>query len=114
MRLRMPPGSASCISEGGYFILKSICYGDGGTATDLVLGLTARGREQGVLQNLRSPSTRERLSAGVDLTRWTGAIALAVAIAIAYFLAARLSLAMLTKPDGVAVFWPAAGVAAGV
>ncbi len=41
-------------------------------------------------------------------------IALAVAVGIAYFLAARLSLALLTKPEGVAVFWPAAGVAAGV
>ena len=67
-----------------------------------------------MLQNLRSVSTRERLSSGVDLTRWVGLIALAVAIGIAYFLAARLSLALLTKPDGVAVFWPAAGVAAGV
>src|SRR5579859_7658083 len=45
---------------------------------------------------------------------WLGATGLAVAVAIAYFLAARLSLALLTKPDGVAVFWPAAGVAAGV
>src|SRR5215469_9056613 len=35
------------------------------------------------------------------------------AVAIAYFLAARLSLALLQKPDGVAVFWPAAGVASG-
>jgi PAS domain S-box-containing protein len=41
-------------------------------------------------------------------------IVLALGIAIAYFLAARLSLALLTKPDGVAVFWPAAGVASGV
>jgi PAS domain S-box-containing protein len=31
----------------------------------------------------------------------------------AYFLSARLSLALLGKPDGVAVFWPAAGVASG-
>jgi PAS domain S-box-containing protein len=29
-------------------------------------------------------------------------------------MAARLSLALLTKPDGVAVFWPAAGVSAGM
>src|SRR6516225_4227836 len=36
------------------------------------------------------------------------------AVAIAYFLAARLSLALLAKPDGVAVFWPAAGVASGI
>jgi len=31
-----------------------------------------------------------------------------------YLVAARLSLALLTKPDGVAVFWPAAGIAAGI
>jgi PAS domain S-box-containing protein len=37
-----------------------------------------------------------------------------LAVAVAYFLAARLSLALLEKPDGVAVFWPAAGVASGV
>jgi PAS domain S-box-containing protein len=43
-----------------------------------------------------------------------GALGLAVAIGIAYFLAARLSLALLAKPDGVAVFWPAAGVSSGV
>src|SRR6516162_6270823 len=39
---------------------------------------------------------------------------LTVAVGIAYFLSARLSLFLLTKPDGVAVFWPAAGVASGV
>jgi len=39
---------------------------------------------------------------------------LAVAVGIVYFVAARLSLALLTKPEGVAVFWPAAGVSAGV
>jgi integral membrane sensor domain MASE1 len=37
---------------------------------------------------------------------------LAAIVGIVYFLAAKLSLALLT-PDGVAVFWPAAGVAAG-
>ena len=40
-------------------------------------------------------------------------IAVAGAVGFAYFLAARLSLALLMKPDGVAVFWPAAGVASG-
>ena len=40
-------------------------------------------------------------------------VAATVAVAIAYFLSARLSLALLAKPDGVAVFWPAAGVASG-
>src|SRR4029453_5571427 len=52
-------------------------------------------------------------SASIDLTRWVGPIGLAVAVGIVYFVAARLSLALLTKPEGVAVFWPAAGVSAG-
>src|SRR3954467_10060768 len=37
---------------------------------------------------------------------------LAVVVGGIYILSAKLSLALLT-PDGVAVFWPAAGVAAG-
>jgi PAS domain S-box-containing protein len=41
-------------------------------------------------------------------------IALAVAVCVAYFLAARLSLFLQTQPDGVAVFWPAAGVSSGI
>src|SRR5260370_32762004 len=45
---------------------------------------------------------------------WIGAIGLAFAVGIAYFLAAHLSLALLAEPDGVAVFWPAAGVSSGV
>ena len=46
--------------------------------------------------------------------QWARLIGLAVAVGVAYFLSARLSLLLLTKPDGVAVFWPASGVAAGV
>lgn len=34
-------------------------------------------------------------------------------MAVAYFLAAQLSLGLLLKPDGVAVFWPAAGISSG-
>ncbi len=41
------------------------------------------------------------------------AVALAVVVGCAYFLAARLGLALLTEAEGVAVFWPASGVAAG-
>jgi signal transduction histidine kinase len=67
-----------------------------------------RGKEYGV-QKLR----QHELSAGIDLTRWVGVLGLAVAVGVVYFLAARLSLALLTKPEGVAVFWPAAGIAAG-
>jgi signal transduction histidine kinase len=65
-----------------------------------------------VRQNL-SRQVQHELSTGIDLARWTGSIGLAVAVGSVYFLAARLSLALLTKPEGVAVFWPAAGVSAG-
>jgi two-component sensor histidine kinase len=56
-----------------------------------------------------------QLSAIVTSRRqWVSSSGLAIAVGVAYFLAARLSLALLTKPDGVAVFWPAAGLASGV
>jgi len=42
----------------------------------------------------------------------TGAIVLGLAIGGAYFMAARLGLVFLAKP-GLAVFWPAAGIAVG-
>jgi len=45
---------------------------------------------------------------------WAMSLGLAVAVGIIYFLAARLSLALISRPDGVAVFWPAAGVSSGV
>ena len=54
------------------------------------------------------------LPAGFDLTPWAGPLGLAVGVGVVYFLAARLSLALLSKHEGVAVFWPAAGVSAGV
>jgi integral membrane sensor domain MASE1 len=41
-------------------------------------------------------------------------VVLIVGVAAAYFVAARLSLALLEPADGVAVFWPAAGVASGI
>jgi integral membrane sensor domain MASE1 len=37
-----------------------------------------------------------------------------VVVAIGYFLAARLGLGLLSELEGVAVFWPASGVAAGI
>src|ERR1700719_1869494 len=52
-----------------------------------------------------------RPSAGA--AAWVFSAAGAVAIAVAYFLAAKLSLALLEEVDGVAVFWPAAGIASG-
>ena len=44
---------------------------------------------------------------------WNGSIGLGIAVGVAYLLTAHLSLSLLTKPDCVAVFWPAAGIATG-
>lgn len=44
---------------------------------------------------------------------WIGALGLAAVVGCAYFVAARIGLAFLTKAEGVAVFWPASGLAAG-
>jgi PAS domain S-box-containing protein len=66
-----------------------------------------------MLQNLRH-QVQGRLTAVGLVQRWAGPCAFAAAIGVTYFLAARLSLALLTEPDGVAVFWPAAGIAAGI
>jgi integral membrane sensor domain MASE1 len=45
---------------------------------------------------------------------WIATLGAAGGIAIAYFLVARLGLTLLSAPSDVAVFWPAAGVAAGI
>ena len=66
-----------------------------------------------MLQNLRKRVLDEGSAAADIGQRWAGSTWLAGVTAVAYFLAAQLSLLLLTKPDGVAVFWPAAGVAAG-
>jgi len=46
-------------------------------------------------------------------SRYIAWLGLAITIGVTYFFAAWLSLGLLTKPDGVAVFWPAAGLASG-
>src|ERR1700720_1056585 len=66
-----------------------------------------------MLRDLQKQGER-RLSLSDEPVQWAGSVALAIAVAIAYFLAARLSFFLVTKPDDVAAFWPAAGVAAGV
>ena len=56
---------------------------------------------------------RRKLNAHHVTGRWVGGVGLAVAVGAAYFLAAQLSLGLLLQPDGVAVFWPAAGISSG-
>ena len=53
------------------------------------------------------------ISARLPLASEAGVV-LTVAVAVAYFVVARLSLALLEPADGVAVFWPAAGLASGI
>ncbi len=65
-----------------------------------------------MLQNLSQEV--HRVTRADPTLPWTGTIGLAIAVGIAYFVAAQLGLALLAKPDGVAVFWPAAGVSSGV
>jgi signal transduction histidine kinase len=67
-----------------------------------------------MLHNLREGGWFQRFTAEGPTPRWARSIGLTAAVGIAYFLAARLSLFLVTEPDGVAVFWPAAGIAAGV
>ncbi|MGE5772058.1 MAG: ATP-binding protein [Hyphomicrobiales bacterium] len=67
-----------------------------------------------MLQNLQEQVQRQLPPAANPTRRWVGPIGLTIAVGIAYFLAAQLSLVLLTKPNDVAVFWPAAGVAAGI
>src|SRR2546429_2344348 len=63
-----------------------------------------------MLQISQAPAER---SDAVELVwRWMSLSWLAVVVGGIYILSAKVSLALLT-PDGVAVFWPAAGVAAG-
>ena len=45
---------------------------------------------------------------------WMAVVGGAIAVGVVYFLTARLGLALLASPSDVAVFWPAAGVAAGI
>jgi PAS domain S-box-containing protein len=63
-----------------------------------------------MLQNL--PEQSRRSDAPNAAQRWMSWSWLAVVVGGLYILAAKLSLSLLT-PDGVAVFWPAAGISAG-
>jgi MASE1. len=52
-------------------------------------------------------SARRPLASGAGVITTLG-------VALAFFVAGRLSLALLEQADGVAVFWPASGVASGI
>jgi PAS domain S-box-containing protein len=52
-------------------------------------------------------------SSGANTWLWISPVGLTISIGAAYFVAAQFSLALLAKPDGLAVFWPGSGLAAG-
>jgi PAS domain S-box-containing protein len=56
----------------------------------------------------------QRNAQGLAGRRWSEAVTTGLLTAGAYFLAARLSLVLLAELEGVAVFWPASGVAVGI
>ena len=62
------------------------------------------------MQNLRVQARRS--DAADPARRWMSSVWLAIVVGCVYLLSAKMSLSLLTA-DGVAVFWPAAGVAAG-
>jgi signal transduction histidine kinase len=65
---------------------------------------------------VRMLSRDQRKRSGVkDITKlWARGIGLAAAVGLAYFLAADLSVRLILEPEGVAVFWPAAGISSGI
>jgi signal transduction histidine kinase len=66
-----------------------------------------------MLQGLPAHGRLQRSTA--DLTRqWVGGIGLAAAVGVGYFLAAAFSVRLVLEPEGVAVFWPAAGLSSGL
>jgi signal transduction histidine kinase len=59
--------------------------------------------------------SQRRPSSADDLVqRWVRSIGLAAAVGLGYFLAADVSVRLILKPEGVAVFWPAAGISSGL
>src|SRR5215470_8045099 len=54
-----------------------------------------------------------RSAADDPMLRWVGAIGLAAAVGVAYFLVAHGSVGLVLESTGVAVFWPAAGLTSG-
>jgi PAS domain S-box-containing protein len=71
------------------------------------------GRIKDGMSNLRQQTRTWRAFLQSISSRYIASLGLTMALGVTYFFAARLSLSLLTKPDGVAVFWPAAGLASG-
>jgi signal transduction histidine kinase len=67
-----------------------------------------------MLERLLGYGQRRQSAADSFTLGWAGRIGLAAAVGLAYFLAARLAVLLPAEPEGVAVFWPAAGISSGI
>ena len=65
-------------------------------------------------EGLLAEGQRKYFAVGDLARQWVGGIGLAAAVGAGYFLAAHFSVRLLMKPEGVAVFWPAAGLSSGL
>lgn len=68
-----------------------------------------------MLESLPQQALRSRIESdwGEMAQPWLRGIGLAAVVGIAYYLAGRLGVSLILKPEGVAVFWPAAGISLG-
>ena len=64
--------------------------------------------------NSLTAGQHQELPADDVIRQWVKGTGLAVAIGLAYFVAADFSVRLLVEPEGVAVFWPAAGISSGI
>ena len=65
-------------------------------------------------EDLLAYGQRKQFAAGDLARQWVRGIGLAAAVGVSYFLAAAFSVRFILEPEGVAVFWPAAGLSSGL
>jgi signal transduction histidine kinase len=65
-------------------------------------------------EGLPAYGQRKQFAAGDLARQWVRGVGLAAAVGVGYFLTAAFSVRLLLEPEGVAVFWPAAGLSSGL
>jgi len=65
-------------------------------------------------EDLLAYGQRKQFAAGDLARQWVRGLGLAAAVGVSYFLAAAFSVRFILEPEGVAVFWPAAGLSSGL
>src|SRR5262245_28948039 len=80
----------------------------------MLLRATTSRRGPGGLMTTFHRVYRNLVPANGQADVWVATLVTAFLIALAYFLAAQIGLALLAQPSDIAVFWPASGIAAGI